>query len=219
MKMSAYEFEQRLEGLITSPGMDGLSLKKLSKKVGKVLKKALPVVGVVAHCVPGIGTAASLAIKAATMGVKLRDAHIDAKRAESQARQMEAEAQAANDAQAAELARLQAENAAQAAAQSQAGMEAAKFVQGAADSGLIKGTVTGEQVQQLLVNQVLESQGVNTDTPEAQSFSADVVETVNEVVPNPESPGVDGLFDTPTTNWVVPVLGIGAVVYLLTRKR
>ena len=218
MKLSAYEFEQRLEGLITSPGMDGLSLKKLSKKVVGVLKKALPVVGLVANFVPGIGTAASLAIKAATMAVKMRDAHIDAKRAERQARQAEAEALAAGDAQVAELARIEAENAAQVVAQTQANMEAAKFVQGAADSGLIKGRVTGEQVQQLMVNQVLESQGVNTDTPQAQAFSADVVETVNDVVPNANDAGVDGLFDNPIPTWVKVGAGLG-VIYLLTRKR
>lgn len=218
MKLSAYEFEQRLEGLIVPPGMDGFKIKKLTKKVGKVLKKALPVVGLVANVVPGIGTAASVAIKAASAGVAMRDARIKAKRVERQARQAEAEARAAGDAQVAELARVEAENAAQVAAQSQAGMEAAKFVQGAADSGLIKGQVTGEQVQQLMVNQVLESQGINTDTPQAQAFSADVVETVNDVVPNANDAGVDGLFDNPIPTWVKVGAGLG-VIYLLTRKR
>lgn len=267
--MTEREFEQRLGDLIDSqyPGMGGW-FSKLKKKVGSVLKKAIPVISAVSNFIPGVGTAVSIGLKAASLGIQARDAQIDAKKAREEAARQEAaakaeadrlaaeqaaaqkaaaEAQALADAQAAAQAKAAAEQAAaakaaadaaaakaeeeklraaNAAAQAQAQMEAAKYVQSTVAAAPAGAAISPTNLQHQLVMEVLGSQGVPVDTAEGKQFVADFVDTLNAVRPTAGSPGVEGFgylgADAPakkTPKWLLPALGVGAVLYFMNRKR
>lgn len=279
--------DQSLNGYYDDPGMGSWLSKRLRKirsQVGHaitkvrekivdhtkfVLRKALPVVAVVANFVPGIGTAVSIGLNALDTAVKLRDAQVAKKRAEAQykaqaaeynkvvedqkaqvvkarsdvnqlmaqaqasgdpdfvefaqmqaAQVAEAEAQLGMTAQAAQQAEAQAAQAGQEAAKLQAQYEAANYAANATKPGgslANKENITPEMLQEQLVLDTLKSQGVDPNSDEAKAFAKDYIASLKQSQAQ-QAQTMSGYGDTQTPNWLLPALGIGAVL-MLTRRR
>ena len=292
--MTDAQFDQRLGALIEQsilngyydePGMGSWlskAARKLKKGVSKVvtkvasnvrtatkvvLRKALPVVAMVANFVPGVGTAVSVGLNALDTAVKLRDAQVAKKRAEAQYKaeaeqyrkaaedqkaqvvkaradvnQFMAQAMASGDPDMIEFARMQsdqvaaaeaqvgivaqqaqvldtqAQQAGQDAAKLQAQYEAANYAAKVTQSGALSDqqTITPEMMQTQLVLDTLKSQGVDTSTDEAKAFARDYVASLNQ---SQAAQGMSGLPDGSTPKWLLPALGIGALLILTSRRK
>ena len=133
----------------------------------------------------------------------------------------EAEAQLGMVAQQAQIANAQAQQAGQEAAQLQAQYEAAKYAAKVTQSGALadQQNITPDMMQQQLVLDVLKSQGVDPNTDEAKAFARDYIASMQANQANQPAQPMSGYFQTSTPNWLIPAVGIGALLVLTSRRK
>ena len=74
-------------------------------------------------------------------------------------------------------------------------------------------------MQQQLVLDVLKSQGVDPNTDEAKAFAKDYVTSMQANQATQPAQPMSGFSQASTPNWLIPVLGVGALLMLSSRRK